>query len=105
MYMDDIKLFAKIEKGLDTLIQTIRIYSQAIGMEFGIEKCDILMMISGKRETTEGIEQPNQERIRTLGEKEHYKYLGILEVDTIKRAEIKENKKKVPQMNEKTFQN
>ena len=37
------------------------------------------------------IEQPNQEEIRTLGEKETYKYLGILEADTIKHAEMKEN--------------
>ncbi len=33
MYMDDIKLFAKNEKELETLIQTVRIYSQNIGME------------------------------------------------------------------------
>ena len=35
---------------------------------------------SGKRQMTEGIEQSNHEKIRTLGEKETYKYLGILEV-------------------------
>ena len=28
MYMDDIKLFAKNEKELETLIHTVRIYSQ-----------------------------------------------------------------------------
>ena len=38
MYMDDIKLFPKNENELETLIQTIKIYSQDIGMEFGIEK-------------------------------------------------------------------
>ena len=32
----------------------------------------------------EGIELSNQEKIRMLGEKETYKYLGILEADTIK---------------------
>ena len=30
---------------------------------------------------------------RTLGEKETYKYLGILEADTIKQVEMKEKKK------------
>ena len=49
MYMDDIKLFAKNEKELETLIHTVRIYSQDIGMEFGIEKCAMLVMKSGKR--------------------------------------------------------
>ena len=38
----------------------------------------------------EGIVVWNEERIRTLGEKETYKYLGILEVDTIKQLEMKE---------------
>ena len=37
MYMDDINLFAKNEKELETLIKTVRIYSQDIGMKFGIK--------------------------------------------------------------------
>ena len=83
--MDDIKLFAKNEKELETLIQTVRIYSQDVGMEFDIEKCDMLVMKSGKWYITEGVELPNQVVIRTLGEKETYKYLRILEVGTIKQ--------------------
>ena len=39
MYMDDFKLFAKNERELEIQMQTVRIYSQDIGMEFGIEKC------------------------------------------------------------------
>ena len=70
MYMDDITLFAKNEKELENLIQTVRIYSQDIGMKFGIEKCSTLVMKSGKRHVTEVIELPNQEKTRTLGEKE-----------------------------------
>ena len=58
-------------------------------MEFGIEKCTWLIMRSGKREMTKGIEQPNQEKM--LGEKETYNYLVILEANTIKQVEIKEN--------------
>ena len=38
MYTDDIKLFAKNEKESETLRHTVRIYSQDIGIEFGIEK-------------------------------------------------------------------
>ena len=34
------------------------------------------------------MELPNQDRIRTLREKENYKYLGILVADTIKQVEI-----------------
>ena len=46
-------------------------------------------MKSGKRHLTDGIEQPNQDKIRTLAENETYKYLGILEADTIKQVEMK----------------
>ena len=53
--MDDIKLFAKNGKELETLINTIRIYSQDIGMEFGIEKCAMLVMKRGKLDMTDGI--------------------------------------------------
>ena len=94
MYMDDINLIAKNKKELDTLIQTITIYSEDKRMEFGIEKCSVLIMKSGKRQITEGIELPNQERNRTLEEKENYKYLEILEADTIKQAKMKEKIRK-----------
>ena len=79
----------KNEKELETQIHTIRIYSQDIGMEFIIEKCALLVMKSGKRHLTDGIELPNQDKIRTLAENETYKYLGILEADTIKQVEMK----------------
>ena len=92
--MDDIKLFAKNEKELETLIQNMRIYRQDIGMEFGIQKCTMLVMKSGKRHLMERVELPNQVVIRTPGEKETYKYLGILEADTIRQAEMKGKIKK-----------
>ena len=94
MYVDDMKLFAKNEKELETLIHTVRIYSQDIGMEFGIEKCAMLVMKSSKRHLTDRMELLNQENIRTLREKETYKYLGILEVDTNIQMELKEKIKK-----------
>ena len=90
MYMDDIKLFAKNEKELETLIHAVRIYSQDIGMEFGMEKCAMLVMKSGKRHMTDGMELPNHVRIRTPVENETYKYLGILEADTIKQVQMKD---------------
>ena len=47
-----------------------------------------------KRHLRDGMEQPNQDKIRMLGEKETYKYLGISEADTIKQVEMKEKIKK-----------
>ena len=56
MYRDDIKSFSKNEKELEFLLQILMIYIQDIGMEFGIEKCAMLIMRSRKRQMREGIE-------------------------------------------------
>ena len=92
MYIDDFKRFAKNEKESETLILTVRIYSHDIGMEFGIEKCSMLIMKSGKWHLMEGMELQNQEKIQTFEEKETYKYLEILEADTIKQEAMKKKK-------------
>ena len=47
-------------------------------MDFGREKCAMLVMKSDKQHLTVGIELRNHDKIRTLGENETYKYLGIL---------------------------
>ena len=90
MYMDNIKLFANIEKQLEILIHAIRIYSQDIRMEFSREKTAMPGMKSSKRPLTDGIELPSQEKIRKHREKETYKYLGILEANTIKEMKTKD---------------
>ena len=63
MCMDGIRLFAKNEKELETLIHVLRIYIQDIGMEFGIEKFAMFEMKSGKQHFTDGMELPNQDKI------------------------------------------
>ena len=84
------------KKELETLIQTVRIYSQDIGKEFSIEEYAMRVIKRGKRHITKGAEQPNQVVIRTLGVKETYIYLGVLEADTIKQVDTKEKIKKEP---------
>ena len=58
-------------------------------MEFGIEKCVLLVMKSGKHHLTDAIELQNN-KIRTLSENVTYQYLGILEADTIKQVEMED---------------
>ena len=43
-------------------------------MESGIEKFAMIVMKGGKRHLTDGMELPSQHKIRTIGEKETYKY-------------------------------
>ena len=54
----------------------------------------MLFMKSGKRHMTDRMEPPNHDRIRTLEEKKTYKYLGILEADTIKQVQMKDTSRK-----------
>ena len=55
--MNGIKLFAKNERELETLVKTVRIYNQ------DIERCSMRVMKSGKEHMTEGIKLPNPEKI------------------------------------------
>ena len=64
--MDDIKLFTKHEKELETQILVVRIYSHDIEMDFGKVKCTVLVMKSGKPHLTEGMELPNKDKIKTI---------------------------------------
>ena len=83
LFMDDLKLYSRSEKGLNLLVKTVRIFSEDIGMVFGIEKCAMLVMEKGKIVKSVGIELPDGKVIKSLQEGESYKYLGILEADKI----------------------
>ena len=48
LFMDDLKLYSRNEKGLDSLVQTVGVFSEDIGTEFGIEKCGMLVMEKGE---------------------------------------------------------
>ena len=93
----------KGEKELETLIQSIRIYSQDIRMKFDIEEYSMLMMENGKI-SLKGIELPN-EWIRILGDMGNYKYFGILEAVSFKQLEMNEKIKNASHKNEKTSRN
>ena len=48
-------------------------------MEFGIEKCALVIMKRGKLSSSNGIKLPHDDVIKALNAKEGYKYLGVLE--------------------------
>ena len=67
--MDDLKLYSRNEKGLDSFLQTVRVFSE------DIEKCAMLVMETGKIVKSVGIELPGGKVIKSLQEGESYKYL------------------------------
>ena len=80
--------YSRREKGLDSLVQTVRVFSEDIRMEFGIEKCAMLVMKKGKIVKSVGIELPDGKVIKSLQEGESYKYLGILEAGKFLEDEV-----------------
>ena len=91
LFMDDLKLYSRSEKGLDSLVQTVCVFSEDIGMEFGIKRCAMLVMEKGKFVKSVGIELPDGKVIKSLQEGESYKHLGILEADKFLEEKMKLN--------------
>ena len=60
LFMDDLKLYASNEKSLESLIETVRVFSNDIRMEFGMEKFAVLTMKKGKMANSDGIASPNK---------------------------------------------
>ena len=90
LYMDDLKLYARNEKDLDSLIQSVRFFSKDIGMQFGVKKCAVLIMKRGRQIKSDGVKIPGSNVIRSLQENDGYKYLGVLQNDEVKEKEMKE---------------
>lgn len=45
--VDDLKLFAKAEKEIESLTTTVQLINKGIGMGFGIEKCCVMILKGG----------------------------------------------------------
>ena len=76
---------------MDSLVQTVHVFSEDIGMEFGIEKCAMLVVEKGKIVKSVCIELPDGKVIKSLQEGISYKYLGILEADKFLEVKMKLN--------------
>ena len=47
LYMDDLKLYGKTEEQLEELVEVVRSFSKDIGMEFGMDKCALIVIEKG----------------------------------------------------------
>ena len=90
LFIDDFKLFSKTKGQLETLINSVRVFSTDICMEFGIVKCGMLVIKKGKYAESDGIKLPNEKEIQETDLENGYKYLGVLEADVIKEKDMKE---------------
>ena len=71
--MGDLELFAKNEERMSILVNTVRIFSEDIKMDFGLPRCRVLIMKREKVVKSEGISMPNGNMMKNI-EDSGYKY-------------------------------
>lgn len=74
LFVDGLNVFGKNDDQIDSLMRTVQLLSEDIGMEIGLKKCCVLVMERGKTVKFEGVTLPNGHLIREID-------LGIIEVD------------------------
>ena len=89
--MDDLELYSRSEKGMDSLVQTVRVFNEDMGMEFGTENCAMIVMEKGEIVKSVGKELPDGKVIKSLQEYESCKYLAILDADKLLEEKMKLN--------------
>ena len=82
-------MYGKTEEQIESLVNTVQLVSDDIGMEFGVAKCGMLVLKRGKVVKSEGIILPSGDVVKEI-EEEGYWYLGILEKDEILSQTMKE---------------
>ena len=90
LFMDDLKLYGKTAAQLDSLVNSVHLFSKDIGMEFGIDKCAVIQMKRGKLESSDGLQLPDGSKVPALETKDTYKYLGILQNESVRNKQTKD---------------
>ena len=93
-YMDDLKLYTKNDEELEGLLHTVKMFSDDINMQFGLDKCAKATFKRGKLTETSSIEIDEATSIQEIDQEGTYKYLGINEGDGIQHSVMKEKIRK-----------
>lgn len=67
----------------------MHLFSEDTGMQFGLDKCGVLVLKKGKVVKLNGVALPNGQMIKDIDES-GYKYLGIVEMDKIRENDMKD---------------
>ena len=86
LFRGDLKLFAANDNQLASMISIVNIFSDDIGMSFGIEQCKKLTIQRGKIVHMENIQLDNGEELKLIELNQQYKYLGFGENLTIDKT-------------------
>ena len=88
-FMDNLKVYGKDTEEIESLVSTVQLISQDIGMEFRIKKSGVVVLKRGKLCKSEGIKLINGQKTKEVDD-EGYKSLGNLELDKLKEKEMKD---------------
>lgn len=76
--MDDLKLYASSESDLTNALSKVQKYTEAIGMEFGLDKCAVVHCRRGKVQNFDShVQLVDGSIIKHLDEGQSYTYLGV----------------------------
>ena len=90
LFMDNLKLYTSNENSLESLIQTLRVFSNDKGMEFVVEICVVLLMKKGKMANSDRIALLNEKIMKGLKEGDSSIYIGLIQAEETKNHERKE---------------
>ena len=82
------KVYGTNKAEIESLVSTVQLISQDIGMEFGVKKCGVVVLKRGNLCESEGIKLINGQTIKEVDD-EGCKNLTILELDKFKEREMK----------------
>ena len=71
------------------MVDVVHVFSRDIGIEFGLDKCAVLILKQGSKVHCEGISLPDGQEMSEMDES-GYKYLGVLEGADIMQKEMKQ---------------
>ena len=86
-------MIAKSEEELQKQIQTVKIFSDDIHMDFGLEKCAKITFKKGKLIHSQNLVIDINKEIQELEQGKTYKYVGIEESEGIQHQQMKERLK------------
>lgn len=82
------KLFAKHDDNLEGLLQTVKNFSNDIGIKFGLDKCVKATLEAGGLIKSTLIKLENN-TIKELQQEEVYEYLGVSKTNGVQHATLK----------------
>ena len=87
--MNDLKLYVANQNQLTKQLEIVKQLSEDICMDFGLDKCATLNLTQERKSSRGGIQVDHTTFIMELDRGENYKYLGVLENETIDHKQMR----------------